>query len=71
MSAAVLSLLSSIVGGLLVLAGQTLARRSEDQRHWRTLLHTAASDVATSYGQERARLTVDRDRGGTAADMTK
>jgi hypothetical protein len=46
MGAAVVSLLSSVVGGLLVLAGHWLVRRGNDRRHWRDLLQSAASDVA-------------------------
>ena len=69
MDAALISLFSSIVGGVLVLAGQFLSRRSEDRRHWRTLLHSAAADVATSFAQERARLTVDRGRGRGGSEV--
>ena len=44
MGTALLSLVSSIVGGLLVLAGQYLARRAEERRHWRTRFQDAAGD---------------------------
>jgi hypothetical protein len=60
---AVLSLLSSIVGGVLVLAGQTLARRHEDRRLWLTRLYEAAGDLATSYLQEAARVNDSRRSG--------
>jgi hypothetical protein len=63
MGTAVISLASSVVGGLLVLAGQWLIHRSEDQRYWRGLLRDAAADVATSFSQERAGLTSDRGLG--------
>jgi hypothetical protein len=63
MGAAVISLASSVVGGLLVLAGQWLICRSEDRRYWRGLLRDAAADVATSFSQERAWLTSDRGLG--------
>jgi hypothetical protein len=69
MREAIISLLSSIVGGGLVLAGQILAHQSEDRRHWRTLLQAAAAEVATSFAQERAQLTVDRRRGRTTSDI--
>jgi hypothetical protein len=65
MGAAVVSLLSSVVGGLLVLAGHWLVRRGNDRRHWRDLLQSAASDVASSYAQERAGLTHDPGAGGS------
>jgi hypothetical protein len=63
MGAAVISLVSSIVGGLLVVAGQVLTGRSQDRRHWRGLLRDAAADVATSFSEEGARLNSDRGRG--------
>ena len=63
MDTALISLLASIVGGTLVVLGQILARRLDDHRHWQTLLHIAAAEVATSYEQERARLTLDRRQG--------
>jgi hypothetical protein len=63
MATAVISLASSVIGGLLVLAGQWLTRRSEDRRYWRGLLRDAAADLATSFSQERAILTSDRGRG--------
>ncbi len=53
-ASALLSLLSSIVGGVLVLAGQYFARRAEDRRQWLLRLHEAAADLATSYLQEAA-----------------
>jgi hypothetical protein len=65
---AVLSLLSSIVGGVLVLAGQTLARRHEDRRLWLTRLYEAAGDLATSYLQEAARVNDSRRSGRVAKD---
>jgi hypothetical protein len=63
MATAVISLISSIVGGLLVFAGQWLIHRNEDRRYRRGLLHDAATDVSTSFSQERAILTSDRRRG--------
>ena len=63
MGAAIISLASAVVGGLLVLTGQWLIHRSEDRRHWRGLLRDAAADVATSFSQERAGLTSDRGQG--------
>ena len=63
MATAVISLAASVIGGLLVLAGQWLTRRSEDRRYWRGLLRDAAADLATSFSQERAILTSDRGRG--------
>lgn len=65
MANALLSLLSSIVGGLLVLAGQFFARRAEDRRHWLLRLHEAAADLATSFLQEAA-LVNDTRRSGKA-----
>jgi len=63
-ASALLSLLSSIVGGVLVLAGQYFARRAEDRRQWLLRLHEAAGDLATSYLQEAA-LVNDSRRSGT------
>lgn len=62
---ALLSLLSSVVGGTLVLAGQFFARRAEDRRQWLLRLHEAAADLATSYLQEAA-LVNDARRSGRA-----
>jgi hypothetical protein len=69
MGAAAISLVSSVVGGLLVLAGQWLIHRSEDRRYWRGLLRDAAVGVATSFSQERAGLTSDRGQGKTASHI--
>jgi hypothetical protein len=63
MATAIISLASSVVGGLLVLAGQWLIHRSDDRRYWRGLLRDAAADVATSFSRERAILTSDRAQG--------
>ena len=63
MGAAIISLVSAVVGGLLVLTGQWLIHRSEDRRYWRGLLRDAAADVATSFSQEGAGLNSDRGRG--------
>ena len=63
MGAAIISLASAVVGGLLVLTGQWLIHRSEDRRYWRGQLRDAAADVATSFSQERAGLTSDRGQG--------
>jgi hypothetical protein len=69
MGQAALSLASSILGGLLVLAGQYFTRRAEDRRQWRIRLHEAAADLATSYSQERARLQLDRRRGESGSTI--
>jgi hypothetical protein len=63
MSTALISLASSVVGGLLVIAGQLLLQRRADQRYWLGLLREAAVGVSTSFSQERAQLTFDRGRG--------
>jgi hypothetical protein len=68
MATAVISLASSVVGGLLVLAGQWLIHRSEDRRYWQGLLRDAAADVSTSFSRERAVLTSDRRRGKATSD---
>jgi hypothetical protein len=60
---AIVSLISSIVGGLLVLAGQFLARRAEDRRRWLLRLHEAAGELAASYLQEAARVNDSRRSG--------
>jgi hypothetical protein len=67
MATAVISLASSVVGGLLVLAGQWLIHRSEDRRYSRGLLRDAAADVSTAFSQERAILTSDQGRGRAAS----
>ena len=69
MANALLSLLSSIVGGTLVLAGQFLARRAEDRRQWLLRLHEAAADLATSYLQEAALVNDARRSGRTMSDI--
>lgn len=72
---AVLSIVSSIIGGGLVLAGQFFAKRVEDKRAWLIRLQEAASDLATSYLQEAATLNdrrragIDRSQVETAAYM--
>ena len=53
-SSAIVPLLSSIIGGVLVLAGQVLSRRSEDRRAWLTRFYEVSGDLATSYLQEAA-----------------
>jgi hypothetical protein len=68
-ASAVLSLLSSIVGGVLVLAGQYFARRSEDRRQWLLRLHEAAADLATSYLQEAALVNDSRRSGKSKNDV--
>lgn len=60
---AVLSIVSSIIGGGLVLAGQFFVKRAEDKRVWLIRLQEAASDLATSYLQEAATAN-DRRRAG-------
>jgi len=72
MRAAIISLVSAVVGGLLVLTGQWLIHRSEDRRYWRGLLRDAAADAATSFSEEGARLNSDRGRGkaNSRADKT-
>ena len=67
METALLTLLSSIVGGILVLAGQYLARRAEDRRHWLTRLQEAAGEYATSFLEEGARIN-DARRAGKSKD---
>lgn len=66
---AVLTLLSSIVGGVLVLAGQYLARRAEDRRHWLTRLQEVAGDYATSFLEEGARINDVRRAGKERSDV--
>jgi hypothetical protein len=61
---AVLSIVSSIIGGGLVLAGQFFVKRAEDKRVWLIRLQEAASDLTTSYLQEAATAN-DRRRAGT------
>jgi hypothetical protein len=68
-SDAVLSIVSSVIGGSLVLAGQFVARRAEDRRAWLIRLHEAASDLATSYLQEAAILNDRRRAGRDIADV--
>ncbi len=60
---AVLSIVSSIIGGGLVLAGQFFVKRAENKRVWLIRLQEAASDLATSYLQEAATAN-DRRRAG-------
>jgi hypothetical protein len=60
---AVLSIVSAIVGGGLVLAGQFVLERKKDKRVWLIRLQKAASDLATSYLQEAA-IANDRRRAG-------
>lgn len=66
---ALLSLVSSIVGGVLVLAGQYVAGRAEDRRQWLLRLHEAAADLATSYLQEAALVNDSRRSGKAAKDV--
>jgi hypothetical protein len=68
-ASALLSLLSSIVGGVLVLAGQYFARRAEDRRQWLVRLHEAAADLATSYLQEAALVNDSRRAGKAKKDV--
>jgi hypothetical protein len=65
---AVLTLVSSIIGGSLVLAGQHLTRRAEDRRHWLTRLQEAAGDYATSFLEEGARINDTRRAGKQGKD---
>jgi hypothetical protein len=69
MASAVL-LIGSIIGGVLVLAGQFFARRAEDRRQWLMRLQEAASDLATSYLQEAATVN-DRRRSGVAKEKVE
>jgi hypothetical protein len=62
-ASAFFALLSSIVGGVLVLAGQYFTRRAEDRRQWLLRLHEAAADLATSYLQEAALINDSRRAG--------
>ena len=68
-ASALLSLLSSIVGGVLVLAGQYFTRRAEDRRQWLVRLHEAAADLAVSYLQEAALLNDSRRAGLSKNDV--
>ena len=68
-TSALLSLLSSIVGGVLVLAGQYFARRAENRRQWLLRLHEAAGDLATSYLQEAALVNDSRRSGKPKNDV--
>lgn len=43
---AVLSIVSSIIGGGLVLTGQFFVKRAEDKRVWLIRLQEAASDLS-------------------------
>jgi len=58
---AVLSIVSSIIGGGLVLAGQFFVKRAEDKRVWLIRLQEAASDLATSTGGRRRAASVRRE----------
>jgi hypothetical protein len=60
---AVLSIVSSVIGGGLVLAGQFFAKRVEDKRIWLIRLQEAAGDLATSYLQEAAMVSDCRRAG--------
>jgi hypothetical protein len=60
---AVLSIVSSIIGGGLVLAGQFFVKRADDKRVWLIRLQEAASDLATSYLQEAATANDHRRQG--------
>jgi hypothetical protein len=64
--AALLSLASSIIGGVLVLAGQFFTRRAEERRHWLTRFQETAGDLSTSYLEEGARVN-DARRAGRVA----
>ena len=68
-ASALLSLLSSIVGGVLVLAGQYFTRRAEDRRQWLLRLHEAAADLAVSYLQEAALVNDSRRSGMSKNDV--
>jgi hypothetical protein len=67
---AVLSIVSAIIGGGLVLAGQLVLKRAEDKRVWLIRLQEAASDLATSYLQEAA-VANDRRRAGVAMSQVE
>ena len=71
MATAIISLASSVVGGLLVLAGQWLIHRSEDRRYWRGLLREASADLATSFTQEGAGLNSDRGLGKATSHISE
>ena len=62
-------LVSSIIGGVLVLAGTFLTKRAEDRRAWLMKLHEAASDLATSYLQEVATLNDARRAGAQKSSI--
>ncbi len=71
-ASAVLSIVSPVIGGALVLAVQFFVRRAEYKWVWLIRLGEAASDLATSYRQEavtangRRRAGVDRGHVETA-----
>jgi hypothetical protein len=67
---AVLSIVSSIIGGGLVLAGQFFVKRAENKRVWLIRLQEAAGDLATSYLQEAATAN-DRRRSGVDLDQVE
>jgi hypothetical protein len=68
MSSAFASLVGALLGGLLVIAGQILARRQEERRHWRTLLSAAAAEVVAAYSTERAQISIDRNHERQRSD---
>ena len=68
MGAAVLALVGSVIGGLLVLLGGYLTHKREDRRHWQTLLYEAASELVLSYKQDSAAANALRRRGRPAGD---
>jgi len=67
---ALLSIISAIIGGGLVLAGQLVIKRAEDKRVWLIRLQEAASDLATSYLQEAA-IANDRRRAGAEVSQVE
>jgi hypothetical protein len=69
MSDAIIPLISSIIGGVLVLAGAFFAKRAEDRRVWLIRLQEAAGDLATSYFQEVATINDARRAGADKSSV--
>jgi len=68
-SDAIIPLISSVIGGALVLAGTFFAKRSEDRRVWLIRLQEAAGDLATSYFQEVAAINDARRAGAEQSSV--
>ena len=57
-------LVGAIIGGLLVLAGEVLARSAERRAEARKELRAAAADLAATYGIGVSRMRAARTEGG-------